>query len=221
MIKADFNIPSVAGLFLDAFGITLGGVYKPEAGDGKADDPTTKAPFFGVEYVEDKQVQELSSLGTAIIFPLYFSAGAYNEYNSKGEIIRTQMNDFRLPIASIVSFRRDKIMNSTKMNGGHSTVKEVYGFDDWQVTINGFLLPDKSQPQGFINPLDQEKQLKKWDDLASSVEVLGKPFETLGIKNLTIKGINFEPMRGKPNIRAFTINALSDEPIELNIKSSV
>lgn len=220
MITAEFNIPPIAGLFLDAFGVRIGGVYRPEAGDNTANDPN--GIFTGLEIVEEiNDSYDTSGLGTPIIFPLYFSAGTYKKYNNKGEIVDKKMGDFRLPIASIASFRRDKVMGTTKINGGNGSVKEIYGFDDWQVTINGFLLPDKSQPQGLINPLDQEKELVRWDNLASSIEVFSELFTARRIKNLTIKGINFEPMRGKPNIRAFTINALSDEPIELNIKSSI
>lgn len=112
-------------------------------------------------------------------------------------------------------------MGVTRINGGKGTVKEIYGFDDWQVTINGFLIPDASQPQGFNSPFEQEKELNNWDNLASSIPVFGKPFSVHKIRNLTIKGMSFEPMRGKPNIRTFTINAISDNPIELNIKSRV
>jgi hypothetical protein len=220
MIRPEFNIPSIAGLFLDAFGVRIGGVYRPEAGDNKADDPN--GLFTGLEIVEEiNESYDVSGVGTPIIFPLYFSAGTYKRYNDKGEIVDKKMGDFRLPIASIVSFRRDKVMGETKVNGGRGSVKEIYGFDNWAVTINGFLIPDQSQPQGLINPLEQEKELVKWDSLASSIEVFSELFTLRRIQNLTIKGINFEPMRGKPNIRAFTINALSDEPIELNIKSSI
>ena len=216
----NYSIPPIADLFLEAFGLRIGGVYKPEASSGNPNDPT--GLFTGIEIVKDtNQAKVISGLGTPIIYPLYFGSGSYKKYNPLGEIIDVKMSDFRLPIASIVSFRRDKIMGITKLNGGHGTVKEIYGFDDYQVTINGFLIPDGSQPQGLINPLEQEKELLNWDSLASSVIVFGELFDLYGIKNLTIKGFNVEPIRGKPRIRAFTINALSDDPIELNIKSQV
>jgi hypothetical protein len=112
-------------------------------------------------------------------------------------------------------------MGVTRINGGSGTVKEIYGFDDWQVTINGFLIPDASQPQGFKTPLEQEKELIKWDNLASSIAVFGELFAVRKIKNLTIKGISFEPMRGKPNIRTFTITAISDGAIEDYINSGL
>lgn len=220
MIRPEFNVPPIAGLFLDAFGVRIGGVYRTEASNSKADDPN--GLFTGLEIVEEiNESYDISGVGTPIIFPLYFSAGTYKKYNNKGEIVDKKMSDFRLPIASIVSFRRDKTMGITRINGSDTTVKEIYGFDDWAITINGFLIPDQSQPQGLVNPLQQEKELVKWDSLASSIEVFSELFTLRRIQNLTIKGINFEPMRGKPNIRAFTINALSDEPIELNIKSSL
>lgn len=220
MIGLDFNVPSIAGLFLDAFGVKIGGIYRPEVSSGDADNPT--GLFTGIEIVKDINTAfEISGVGTPILFPIRFLENTYKKYNAKGEIINAKMETFRLPIASIISFRRDKIMSQTKINGGRGSVKEIYGFDDWQITINGFLIPDASQQEGFKNPLEQEKELIKWDNLASSIEVACELFTLRRIGNITIKGINFEPMRGKPNIRAFTINALSDEPIELNIKSSV
>jgi hypothetical protein len=216
----NYSIPPISNLFLEAFGLTIGGVYKPEVSSGNPND--TSHLFQGIRSVKIiEESKEISGCGTPIIYPLYFGEDSYKKYNNKGEIIIVNMGEFRLPIASVVSFRRDKIMGVTRLNGGISTVKEIYGFDDWQVTINGFLIPDGSQPQGLTTPLEQEKELLKWDSLASSVKVFSELFTLYGIKNLTIKGINVEPIRGKPRIRAFTINALSDDAIELNIKSQV
>ena len=215
-----YSIPPLANLFLNAFGIRLGGGFLPEVGSGNADDPV--AFYTGLEIVEDlNEAFEMSDKGTPILFPIRFLENTYKKYNRNGELVDVKMGTFRLPIASVVSFKRDKIMGTTKVNGGRGSVKEIYGFDDWQVTINGFLIPDPSQPQGFKHPLEQERELNKWDELASSIEVGCELFSLRKIKNLTLQGINIEPMRGRPNIRAYTINALSDEPIELNIKSSV
>lgn len=213
----EYNIPN---LFLEGFGLKVNSMYRPELSTGNPDAPT--GLFTGLEIVEDiNDAYEMSALGTPILWPILFSEGNYKKYNDRGEIVTKKMGDFRLPIASIISFRRDKRMTETNINGGKDSVKEIYGFSSWVVTINGFLIPDGSQPQGFKNPLEQEKELVKWDDLASSVDVFGELFAVRKIKSLTIKGISFDPMRGKPNVRAYTINALSDQPIELNIKSSV
>lgn len=216
----EYSTPPMADLFMQAFGVKMGGIYRPETASGKANNPT--GLFTGLEVVEDiNDSFEMSAMGTPILFPIYFSEGNYKKYNDRGELVDVKMGEFRLPITSLVSFRRDKIMGITRVNGGKGTVKEIYGFDDWQITINGFLIPDASQPQAKKTPLEQEKELIKWDNLACSIAVFGELFTAGKIKNLTIKGISFEPMRGKPNIRTFTITAISDTPIELNIKSSV
>jgi hypothetical protein len=216
----DYSVPPIANLFMDAFGIKIGGIYRPETASGNPNDPN--GLFTGLEIIEDEEDTNMkSALGTQILYPIIFQSGAYKEYNQKGEIVDKKMESFRLPTTSIVSFRRDKIMGVTRINGGNGTVKEIYGFDDWQISINGFLIPDASQPQSLNTPLELEKELNKWDNLASSFPVFGKPFSIHKVRNLTIKGVTFEPMRGKPKIRTFTITAISDEPIELNIKSSV
>jgi Domain of unknown function (DUF6046) len=216
----EYSVPPIADLFMQAFGIKIGGIYRPETASGNADNPS--GLFTGLEVVTDANESfEMSALGTPILFPILFSEGNYKRYNHRGEIVNEKMGDFRLPIASLVSFRRDKIMGVTRINGGGGTVKEIYGFDDWQVTINGFLIPDASQPQGLKTPLEQEKELIKWDNLASSIAVFGELFAVRKIKNLTIKGISFEPMRGKPNIRTFTITAISDGAIEDYINSGL
>lgn len=221
MKQVSFSIPPVAGLFLQAFGIRIGGIYKPGLATGDPDDPQ-EGIYSGIQIVEDpNDAFEMSAIGTPILFPIRFLENTYKKYNAKGELVDAKMSSFRLPIASVISFKRDKIMSETKINGGRGSVKEIYGFDNYQVTINGFLIPDKSQPEGFKYPLDQERELSKWDELASSIEVGCELLAVHKIKNLTIKGITFDAMRGKPNIRTFTINAVSDEPIELNIKSSL
>lgn len=213
----NYTIPN---LFLEGFGLKVGASYRPEITDGNPDDP--KGLFTGLTIVEDiNEAFEISGVGTPILFPIRFLENTYKKYNGKGEVVNAKMGTFRLPIASVISFKRDKIMTETKINGGRGSVKEIYGLDDWQITINGFLIPDASQPQNYKNPLEQEKELIKWDNLASSIEVGCELFTLRKIGNITIKGISFDPMRGRPNIRSFTINAVSDEPIELNIKSTV
>ena len=84
-----------------------------------------------------------------------------------------------------------------------------------------FFLEDNSQPQGLYKPIQQEKELLSWDDLVCSIPVESIPFKNLGIGHITMTDLRISPIRGRPNIRSFTITALSDEAVELNIKSQV
>lgn len=214
-MATEYNIPN---LFLQAFGLKVRDAYNIEIED-KPKNPN--GLFSGITTINSEQFTEMSAMGTPIIAPVNFVGGTYKVYNTKGEIVQTQKGDFRLPISTIVSITREKIVGVTKINGGHGTVKEIYGFDDWKITINGFFIEEKGQPQGFENFKDQEKELISWENLADSIKVLSPVFREKNINYITILSIAVEAMRGKPNIRQFTINALSDQPIELNIKSEI
>lgn len=212
----EYTIPN---LFLEAFGLKISDAYNIGVGDNSKD---LSGLYKGVNIVDDiNDIKEISSFGTPIISPIRFLAGAYKRYNKSGEIETLQMQDFRLPITAITDFKSAKIVGTTKINSGRGTVKEIYGFDDWQITINGFLIPDDSQPQGLKTVLEQEKELTKWDNLACSIAVQNDLFLLRNVFNITITEMSFAPMRGRPNIRSFTINAISDEPIELNIRMKV
>jgi len=216
-MSTEYNIPN---LFLQGFGLKVSDGYDVKISE-KASTPK-EGLFSGITIIEDTQeALEKSALGTPILFPIKFVKGSYKRYNQSGEIEVTQMGEFRLPIASIIDFRRAKIIGTTKVNGGRGSVKEIYGFDDWQITINGFIIPDDSQTQGFKTIEQQEAELTKWDNLACAIEVDCPLFTNKRIKYITITEMTFSPMRGRPKIRTFTITALSDEPIELNIKMKV
>jgi hypothetical protein len=207
-------------LFLEAFGLQISKAYNPEMSTNNPNDPN--GLFTGIEVIQDiNQAKEISGFGTPIIFPIRFLAGEYQEYNLNGEIVKVKKEAFRIPITAIVDFKRDKYIETTKMNGSNNSAKEAIVFDDWQINIKGFFLEDKSQPQGHYTALKQEKEMLSWENLVCSIPVLSEIFEIRGINAITIKSISTEQLRGKPNIRAFTITALSDNPIELNIKSRI
>lgn len=210
---------NIANLFLEAFGLKVRDSYSLNV----EEKPKAISKLFeGIKIIEDpNEAYEMSAFGTPIIHPIDFLEGSYKKYNDKGEIVVKKMGNFRLPIASVISLSRKKIMTKTPINGGRGSVKEIYGFDDWQITINGFLIPDPTQPQRFFRIDQQEHELSKWDNLASSVEVSCNYLIQKSINYITIDDISFSPMRGRPNIRAFTVSATSDSPIELNIKSEV
>jgi len=208
---ADFNIPQ---LFSDVFGVTLDRAYSPQLSDGVANMPTFD--YSGVKLINSTQeAYQLSSLGTPIIFPITFKAGAYNVFSTTGEIVKRQMGDFRLPIAAIADFRRSKIVGKTRAVSGNSTVKETYGFDDWKIQIKGFCITDEAQPQSKFSAMDQEEELLYWEELADSIEVQGELFEIRGIYNIVIEDVSMPYVRGNKGLRPFVITAVSDTPAEL------
>jgi len=117
---------NIANLFLEGFGLKVRDGYNIGI-DKEPDAP--KGLFKGIEIIDNEiEAFEKSALGTPILFPVYFLEGNYKQYNNLGEIIEKKTGTMRLPIASIVSFNREKIIGVTRINGNYGTVKEIYGF---------------------------------------------------------------------------------------------
>lgn len=211
----------IENLFLQAFGLKVSDNYQVKTDKG-AKEPK-KGVFGNIGVVDnlDDEATMYSQLGTPILHPVTFIGGAYKKYNNSGELVTVKKGDFLLPTSCIIGMSRSKIMTQTPINGGRGSVKEIYGFENWNITINGFLIPDEMQPQNFKRIDQQEHELCSWDELASAVEVQSDVLNSKGIMFLSIIRISFEPVRGKPKVRLFTITCESDDPIELNINSQV
>ncbi|MCH4824299.1 DUF6046 domain-containing protein [Gramella lutea] len=209
----NYTIPNI---FLEAFGLKVEKMYSPSLDSNLPQDPN--GLYQGIEIVEDLQeATKLSHLGTPILFPITFLSGTYQYFDREtGEILRKQMPEFQLPSTCVASFRRPKVINKTRMNGGYSTVKEIFGFTDYEITINGFFIPEPGQPQGFVSPKAQEDQMVKWDDLADAVQVSSQIFLSREIHTILIEDFQPVPQRGRPNLVPFTIRAVSDEIIQTN-----
>uniref|UniRef100_UPI002E75BEB8 hypothetical protein n=1 Tax=Flavobacterium facile TaxID=2893174 RepID=UPI002E75BEB8 len=111
-MATEYNIPN---LFLEAFGLKIRDSYGIEIED-KPNDPN--GLFNGISVIESDEVTDVTALGTPIISPITFLEGTYKAYNTNGEIVDIQKSDFRLPISTVVSFNREKIIGVTKVNGG-------------------------------------------------------------------------------------------------------
>lgn len=154
-----------------------------------------------------------SYLGTEIKEPIYFKGGSYQIYRN-GKINTIELSDFRLPSTTIVNFKRAKKITITNLAGSNGTVKEMYGFGDWQIELKGRLINDPKHPQA-TSIVAQKKKLKQWEELADAIKVEADAFADLDIFYLVIKDIQITKVMGKPNALDFQINAISDEPIEL------
>lgn len=208
----DYNVilPELYARVFNLFGI----ITYPEAANDRAYQENNIS-LNGVQLVDQEELeQELSYLNTPIIFPMTFKGDTYKVLKN-GEVAKQKVDDFRLPSTAVASFSRKKIKAKTRAVGGKGSVKELYGFDDWQITINGFCLNDPKHPQGAVSFQDQVDRLLEFENLADSVEVLGSLFRGKGIYRMDIDQIDFPAVVGKPRYVPFTIIGESDEPLEL------
>ncbi|WP_228235937.1 DUF6046 domain-containing protein [Allomuricauda sp. M10] len=203
----------VATLFEIAFGIKNYALYRPE-GVGTPPNPPG-FNFSGIKVLEDVQeASRLSYMGTPIVFPIKFRGGNYNTYKVTGEIERFPIEDFELPAATLVNFRRAKILSTTNALANSGTVKEMYGFDDWTVDIRGLCLRDPGHPTAKT-AYEQHEKLLDFEKIADSVVVVGDLFASKNIHHLVIKEIDFKQVQGKPGVIPFYLRCVSDSSTEL------
>ena len=207
---ADYNINT---LFEIAFGVTNIATYRPRSVGSPADG--RKFLYKDVTVTDDdEEIGRMSYLGTPVVFPITFSGGKYQTYNNAGEITTEDFREFELPVATLVNFRRPKIIRKTKIPGSKGTVKELYGSDDWLIDIRGICLADPSHAWAKT-AMQQHEALVNFDRIFDSINLSGVLFEKKSIHKLVIDDISFTQLPGKPKIMPFTIRASSDEPEEL------
>lgn len=204
----------LAMLFNAAFGIS--GILRtfPEA-KKELEQSGAKINFDGIELVSKEEAIQLSYLGTPIIYPITFKGDSYKVYDSTGNIVQKVMRDFRLPLATLVDFSRSKIKQKTRVVGSGSSVKEIYGHDDWQIRMRGLCLDDPKHPQGDFTFLDQHARLLEWEALADSIRVESDLFKERSVYRIDINEINLPQVQGKPRVLPFELSCESDEPLEL------
>lgn len=191
----------LSNLYLDAFGLRLN--------ENETELLRTRTSYLGTPILKPitflaKKFERLEDYGIRDL-------GTYNPSPAnKAPVQIIEYANFTLPASSIASFSRRKIISKTPMHNGTGTMKQIYGFEDYRITIRGFLLPEPSQPQGLTTIEAQEKELIKWDNALGNIPILGEDFNGFrDIQAIAIQNIEFPALRGKEKIRPFVINALS------------
>ena len=172
-----------------------------------------KVVFTGVKVKPEKEAQRMSWLGTPILFPVKFKKGTYNTFTSNGELKQIRLSDFYLPPATLVDFKRAKNVTKTNVLGDTGTVKEIFGFDDWKIRIKGLCLNEPNS-----TAYQQIQELLQWEQISDNISVSGQLFTDKEINSIVIESIEIPQVQGKPNVIPFTINAVSDQILELTIE---
>lgn len=171
--------------------------------DGKIDKTSTA----------DKALY-LSTLGTPVLTDLTLgdpnnpSLNTYRDFNG---ITRTfTAMTFETVLISVAQPKR---IITTEIQGRDGTVKEYIGMDDYQVTINGII----TGPNGHF-PIDEVNTLHQLNKAPIAIVAISTYLQNLDITNLVIKDFAYEQQPGAYSLQAFTLNCLSDVPIELQIQ---
>jgi len=206
---------NVAQLFDVAFGIKNIAAYKVDGIDEKPKGSNFN--YTGLELVEDvAEASRMSYLGTPIIYPVVFKGKKYQVFDKQGDVMLKNYEDFELPAATLLSFRRPKVITKTLARASQGSVKEIFGFNDWNIDVRGLCLADPSHAIAKT-AVDQKIKLKEFDEIVDSIQVVGDLFNDLDISNIVIEDISFSQLKGKPGVIPFHLRCTSDEPLELNL----
>lgn len=100
----------------------------------------------------------------------------------------------------------------TEIQGRPGTIKEYIGEDDWQITVNGFLIADNGQ-----NPTSAIIDLKNMKRARVPIPVVCTYLNNLDIFNIVIEDFAMEQEPGGYSKQAFTITAISDQDVIIQI----
>jgi hypothetical protein len=212
-IYKSIDVSFVSGLLQDVFGVFTP-VFTPELNEKQIQ--AAAFPNVEIEAAAPEYDNAPVRFGQKTWGAFWFKGGGiYNTWNHKGKLESVKVSDFLMPLASLVKFRRDKVITKTPVVGGTGSVKEVYGLEDWSISISGVIIPDQYNPNSQQTVEEQMEIIQQYNEIAGSIEVDGQIFAKRDISRIVIESLVFSPIQGRPNMMQYTIQAISDDDILL------
>lgn len=147
-------------------------------------------------------------LGTPVMQDITFQSVDYTDPQTGGA---KKTKEIKL-IDILISVNLPSIIVKTQIQGRKGTIKEYIGEDDWQITINGFLLADNGQ-----TPIDAIIDLKNMKRASVPIPVVCTYLNNLDISNIVLEDFAMEQAPGGYSKQAFTITAISSHDVLLQI----
>lgn len=194
-------------------------------------------PYLGkldLNYTRDEPVG-ISSLGTPVYSDLTLLGVEYTD-NVTGEFERLKNDRYRSatnqPVAVnnsgigtafymnietvLITVNRAARIIKTPIQGRDGTVKEYIGLDDASLTINGIITG-----RNGVYPFAEVARLRRWLEAPVSKGIVAQWLGNLKIDNIVVEDYSIPQVEGGYSYQMFTINAISDFPVELKIYTPV
>jgi hypothetical protein len=113
----------------------------------------------------------------------------------------------------LMNVNQSKNIVATHIPGRDGTVKEYVGMDDYNITINGIIV---GTPGHY--PIDEVNALHQVAKANVPIEVVSTYLANLDIYSLVIKDFSYNQEPGGWMKQNFTIQAISDMPVELTVR---
>jgi hypothetical protein len=167
-------------------------------------------PYDGVINQLDDRDAELykSALGTPVVIDLLFKSVTYTDFNKNRKITTDEV---RLQTV-LCTVSRPSIIVKTQIQGRNGTVKEYISKDDYVITINGIISGQNGQ-----YPETEALALQQIANAPVAIPVVSRFLNALEIFNIVVEDYSMPQTAGGISKQDFTINSISDDPIELQI----
>ena len=167
--------------------------------------------IFGLDIVRKYEIEEVMSSETDGVgllgLPIYQNLEIQQvDYNGQtfGPITL-------LDVIITTSLPRNIV--TTPVTGRSGTVKEFISNGDYVISIRGGLYSE-----GQLPPNDQLRDLRRLLELPLALPVSCTLLEVMGIYNIVPTSVSWPKVPGYINVQGFEIEALSDLPVELELK---
>ena len=152
-----------------------------------------------------------SALGNPILDRVTLMGGRYTDMRTNREVkFESIIIDAVLVTVNIAS----KVIR-TEIQGSNGTVKEYIGQDDAQITINGIVVAKNGS-----YPRDIVSKINNWINAPVSKGIVSNYLQNIGITDVVVMDASFGQEEGSYSQEKFTINCVSDSPVELKISNS-
>ncbi len=158
----------------------------------------------------------VSSLGTPVYSQITFGLSQGENSDEATTYFGTDGLIYALPIITFQSiliscvFPRNIV--KTEIQGRDGTVKEYIGEGDAQISFRGVI----SGLNGHY-PKDEVRKLAQLVKAPVSVPIVSDYLNNLGVYNVVFDERSFEQEEGGYSYQGFSVNAMSDYPVELHI----
>lgn len=150
-----------------------------------------------------------SILGTPVVTDIVLQGGSY----TNGETGKVITFPEIVLVTVLVTMSQPKRIIRTEIQGRDNTVKEYIGMDDYQITING-TIPGANG----IFPYEDVADLHSLLRAPVTIKVVSAYLQLFDIFNIVVLDFSFDQEAGGISQQNFTINCISDKPIELLIQ---
>jgi len=169
----------------------------------------SKNPYEGKvqSFTPDKGLYP-GPLGTPVMQDITFSSVNYTDPQTG---VTKKTKEIKL-IDILISVNLPSIIVKTQIQGRRGTVKEYIGEDDWQITINGFLLAANGQ-----TPSDAIIDLKNMKRACVPIPVTCTYLNNLDISNIVLEDFSMQQEPGGYSKQGFSLTCISSHDVLLQI----